>query len=35
MGAHAENEYVFTDHVVDITRVLALSIIQFLGAEEA
>lgn len=34
MGAHAENEYVLTDHVVDITRVLALSIIQFLGAEE-
>jgi acetylornithine deacetylase/succinyl-diaminopimelate desuccinylase-like protein len=35
MGAHAENEYVLISHVVDITKVLALSIIQFLGVEEA
>lgn len=35
MGAHAENEYVLTSDVVNITKVLALSIIQFLGIEEA
>jgi len=35
MGAHAEDEYVLTSNVVDITKVLALSIIPFLGSEEA
>ncbi len=33
LGAHGENEYVFTDHVTGIAKILALSIIQFLGVE--
>jgi succinyl-diaminopimelate desuccinylase len=33
LGAHAENEFVFTDHVMGIAKVLALTIIQFLGVD--